>query len=82
MATHLIFLVPSIWSIIFSNQTKKLHFVSTSRKFQSLNTYTLYLLYFSDSATSAGFNVLRLISEPVSAVLAYDIGQENNNINR
>ncbi|KAJ8302030.1 hypothetical protein KUTeg_021017 [Tegillarca granosa] len=35
----------------------------------------------SDSATAAGFNVLRLISEPVSAVLAYDIGQENNNIN-
>lgn len=33
---------------------------------------------FSESANAAGFSVLRTISEPVSALLAYDIGQTDN----
>lgn len=33
---------------------------------------------FSESANAAGFNVLRTISEPISALLSYDIGQTDN----
>ena len=38
----------------------------------------MWLKYFSTAATEAGFNVLRLISEPVACVMAYDIGQTDN----
>ena len=33
--------------------------------------------YFSDSATNAGFSVLRVISEPAAAMLAYNIGMSD-----
>lgn len=37
---------------------------------------------YSDAAAGAGFNVLRLISEPVAALMAYDLGQADNSIER
>lgn len=33
---------------------------------------------FSESANAAGFSVLRTISEPIAALLAYDVGQTDN----
>ncbi|KAK3103879.1 hypothetical protein FSP39_022624 [Pinctada imbricata] len=36
---------------------------------------------FSECAEAVGFNVLRVINEPVAALLAYDIGQNDNTLN-
>jgi len=35
-------------------------------------------LFLSSAAKQAGFNILRMISEPSAAVLAYDLGQSDS----
>ena len=38
--------------------------------------------FYSVAAEKAGFNILRVISEPSAAVLAYDIGQTDHTSSR
>ena len=37
------------------------------------------LIYFREAASDAGFNVLRVVNEPVAAALAYAVGQNDIN---
>lgn len=41
------------------------------------HTYEARLLISSEAAEGAGFHVLRVITEPAAAVLAYDLGQSH-----
>jgi molecular chaperone DnaK (HSP70) len=45
---------------------------------QKNSCYFSSFFFCSESANAAGFNVLRTLSEPISALLSYDIGQTDN----
>lgn len=41
--------------------------------------FILFLLY-RDTASKAGFNVLRIISEPAAALVGYDVGKTDHHV--
>ena len=47
-------------------------------RYRKIHVIFLHFFFCSESANAAGFNVLRTISEPISALLSYDIGQTDN----
>ena len=83
------FFSPAVWSSYWSSLSEyfsvnMINVVSVTKLVSTVLFWVIFheIYFFSNSATEAGFNVLRVISEPVACVMAYDIGQMDNTVER